>query len=298
MGSEGERLVKGVMAVDLADPVSRARARQAVESLVLDHVTEAKSRMLARRFRALVEADAGGAQIAEDLERLAARLRQLDPHYAGKGGILRKLFKRNEDRAQGFVAAREDFKTITDSLSRSSSVLRQNSVALEAFEADAAAEARQVVASIERADALAAALSASIMDARSVAEMADVVTFAEREVLIPLEEHRQHLQSLRAVNQQMLFSLAMLRETNAALIQNIQQITLATRGILAATSLRTTADGPASEDLSLNDSLEELSRALDAHTTWRKKSLARKSEALRELQNLSHEAFGSSDYVS
>ena len=298
MDNEGERLVKAVMDVNLADPVSRARARQAVEALASDHVTEAKSRMLARRFRALVEADAGGAQIAEDLEHLAARLRQLDPHYAGKSGILRKLFKRNEDRTQRFVAAREDFKTITDSLSRSSAVLRQNSVALEAFEADAAAEARQVVTSIERADALAAALSASITDARSVAKMADVVTFAEREVLIPLEEHRQHLQSLRAVNQQMLFSLAMLRETNAALIQNIQQITLATRGILAATSLRTTADGPASEDLSLNDSLEELSRALDAHTTWRKKSLARKSEALRELQNLSNEAFGPNDYVS
>ena len=298
MDSEGERLVKAVMDVNLADPVSRARARQAAESLVSDHVTEAKSRMLARRFRALVEADAGGAQIAEDLERLAARLRQLDPHYTGKSGALRRLFKRKEDRTQRFVAAREDFKTITDSLSRSSAVLRQNSVALEAFEVDAAAEARQVAASIERADALSATLSASIRDAKLAAEKADVVSFAEREVLIPLEEHRQHLQSLRAVNQQMLFSLAMLRETNAALIQNIQQITLATRGILAATSLRTTPDGPASEDLSLNDSLEELSRALDAHTAWRKENLAKRSEALQELQNLSSEAFGSSDYVS
>ena len=298
MDSEGERLVKAVMDVNLADPVSRARARQAAESLASDHVTEAKSRMLARRFRALVEADAGGAQIAEDLERLAARLRQLDPHYAGKSGALCRLFKRKEDRAQRFVAAREDFKTITDSLSRSSAVLRQNSVALEAFEVDAAAEARQVAANIERADALSATLSASIRDAKLAAEKADVVSFAEREVLIPLEEHRQHLLSLRAVNQQMLFSLAMLRETNAALIQNIQQITLATRGILAATSLRTTPDGPASEDLSLNDSLEELSRALDAHTAWRKENLAKRSEALQELQNLSSEAFGSSDYVS
>lgn len=298
MDSEGERLVKAVMDVNLADPVSRARARQAAESLASDHVTEAKSRMLARRFRALVEADAGGAQIAEDLERLAARLRQLDPHYAGKSGALRRLFKRKEDRAQRFVAAREDFKTITDSLSRSSAVLRQNSVALEAFEVDAAAEARQVAANIERADALSATLSASIRDAKLAAEKADVIGFAEREVLIPLEEHRQHLLSLRAVNQQMLFSLAMLRETNAALIQNIQQITLATRGILAATSLRTTPDGPASEDLSLNDSLEKLSRALDAHTAWRKENLARRSEALQELQNLSSEAFGSSDYVS
>lgn len=298
MDSEGERLVKAVMDVNLADPVSRARARQAAESLASDHVTEAKSRMLARRFRALVEADAGGAQIAEDLERLAARLRQLDPHYTGKSGALRRLFKRKEDRTQRFVAAREDFKTITDSLSRSSAVLRQNSVALEAFEVDAAAEARQVAANIERADALSATLSASIGDAKLAAEKADVVSFAEREVLIPLEEHRQHLLSLRAVNQQMLFSLAMLRETNAALIQNIQQITLATRGILAATSLRTTPDGPASEDLSLNDSLEELSRALDAHTAWRKENLAKRSEALQELQNLSSEAFGSSDYVS
>lgn len=298
MDSEGERLVKAVMDVNLADPVSRARARQAAESLASDHVTEAKSRMLARRFRALVEADAGGAQIADDLERLAARLRQLDPHYTGKSGALRRLFKRKEDRAQRFVAAREDFKTITDSLSRSSAVLRQNSVALEAFEVDAAAEARQVAANIERADALSATLSASIGDAKLAAEKADVVSFAEREVLIPLEEHRQHLLSLRAVNQQMLFSLAMLRETNAALIQNIQQITLATRGILAATSLRTTPDGPASEDLSLNDSLEELSRALDAHTAWRKENLAKRSEALQELQNLSSEAFGSSDYVS
>lgn len=298
MDNEGERLVKAVMDVNLADPVSRARARQAAESLASDHVTEAKSRMLARRFRALVEADAGGAQIAEDLERLAARLRQLDPHYTGKSGALRRLFKRKEDRTQRFVAAREDFKTITDSLSRSSAVLRQNSVALEAFEVDAAAEARQVAANIERADALSATLSASIRDVKLAAEKADVVSFAEREVLIPLEEHRQHLLSLRAVNQQMLFSLAMLRETNAALIQNIQQITLATRGILAATSLRTTPDGPASEDLSLNDSLEELSRALDAHTAWRKENLAKRSEALQELQNLSSEAFGSSDYVS
>ena len=67
-------------------------------------------------------------------------------------------------------------------------------------------EARQVAANIERADALSATLSASIGDAKLAAEKADVVSFAEREVLIPLEEHRQPLQSLRAVNQQMLFS--------------------------------------------------------------------------------------------
>lgn len=290
MDTEGERLVQAVMDVDLADPASRARARRMAESLTAGQVTEAKSRMLARRFRALVEADAGSKQIAEDLERLASRMRQLDPQYAG-GGILRRLFPRKERTAEQFVAAREDLKAIVSSLTRSSAVLRQNSVALEGFEADAAEEARHVAAGLTRVHDLTSALSAHVDATRSAAGEADVAQFVEREILVPLQEHHQHLLSLRAVNQQMLFSLLVLRENNEALIHNIQQITRATKAILAATSLRTTPDGPASDDAALNDSLGELSRALDAHAVWRKESQAKRSEALRDLQDLSGETF-------
>ena len=247
-------------------------------------------------------------------------------------------FKQNKGLAYGFMAGIDaclhldadiivntdadnqysgaDIETIVASLARAAETLRQNDVALDGFEADVRSEAQQIAADIELADDFEEALVAGLARAQATPGMANVASFAQMEVLSPLEQQRQYLQSLRAVNQQMALSLAILRENNAALIQNVRYVTVAAKHALeTAVMVRRSQkildtlkgaqkepSSPGAQDPSaapsmadLDESLGELSRTLEGHEAWRKQASARKADALTELEDLSARAFGEGD---
>ena len=177
-------------------------------------------------------------------------------------------------------------------------------------------EAQQIAADIELADDFEEALVAGLARAQATPGMANVASFAQMEVLSPLEQQRQYLQSLRAVNQQMALSLAILRENNAALIQNVRYVTVAAKHALETAvmvrrsqkildTLKGSQQEPSSPDAQgpsaapsmadLDESLGELSRTLEGHEAWRKQASARKADALTELEDLSARAFGEGD---
>lgn len=312
--SEGARLAQRVMAVDLADHASRAQARRTVERLAGKMPSDVKCRMYDRRIRLLALADAGNAKVADDMARLMTELRKLSP-TEGRG-FLGKLFDSPEKRLERILAARADIETIVASLARAAETLRQNDVALDGFEADMRSEAQQIAADIELADDFEEALVAGLARAQATPGMANVASFAQMEVLSPLEQQRQYLQSLRAVNQQMALSLAILRENNAALIQNVRYVTVAAKHALeTAVMVRRSQkildtlkgaqkepSSPGAQDPSaapsmadLDESLGELSRTLEGHEAWRKQASARKADALTELEDLSARAFGEGD---
>lgn len=164
-----ERQVESVLSVDLANPVSRARAREAVEKLSMDSASAARSRLLERRIIALAQADSGGTRIATELEMLAARARELDATYVQprRQGLL-KLSPAPKKKPTGSPRDTiNEIKGIVNSLSRSAEVLRQNHVAFDGFAGDLSAEHQRIVSDVERADDFKSALIAAIENAKA-----------------------------------------------------------------------------------------------------------------------------------
>ena len=302
--TEGEQLALAAMAVDLADPASRARVRGTVDRFGEGGSSATRSRMLSKRLRVLALADTSNSKAAADLQRLASTIRQLDPsrRSGGRRGVLRRLFSPTRKKLDKLNATRKDIEVLLTALSGSAEALRQSEVALDGFEADIREEHALITKDIELADDYEAALVSALQKTKSGATDQSAVRFVENEVLFPLEQHRQLLRSLLAVNQQAAASLSILRETNLSLIQNIRLVTLATRHSLDTSALlrrmqeARNAEGDDEEGHmpgmeAFEDSLDELSRALDEHDAWRAKSLSKRDGALQALDDLGQRAF-------
>ena len=313
LASDVERRVEAVMSVDVANPASRARAREAVEELASKSAAAARSRMLGRRLMALAQADAGDGRVTKELQRLAAKARELDSSYARsrRRGLLGRFGRTPKSDASGMRVTMGELNDIVTTLSGSAEVLRQNDVAFDGFAADLRAEAQRIAQDEEQADQFHAALVAAMRRARVEGATPETLRFAETEVLSPLESHRQYLQSLKAINQQATLSLVILRETNDMLIGHVRLIAVAARNSLgiAATLQQPSAGqvgdthrtgvmgGPSSQDgdpagmEALHASLDELFRVLREHDAWRGTSDAKKEEAFLALSELSTEVF-------
>ncbi|MBQ9005091.1 MAG: toxic anion resistance protein [Atopobiaceae bacterium] len=308
---EGERLARTVMEVDLADQASRMRARRTVDQFGEGGTSATRSRMLGKQLRSLAWADASSSKAMADMQRLASKVRQLGiSRDRARPGLVRRLLGLpDKKKFESLSASREEIEGLVASLSGSAEVLRQNSVALDGFESDIRDEREQITKDIALADAFESALVDAVGRAKADQRMSDVVRFVENEVLYHLEQQRSALQTLNAVNQQAAMSLSILRETNDALVQNMQLVTVATRHALDVAALlqrsrevhgegKGATDDDASADTgALQDSLNELMRALDRHEAWRTGSAARRENAFHELQSISERASCDDDYA-
>ena len=73
------------------------------------------------------------------------------------------------------------------------------------------------------ANQLEVALNNAIERAEAEGEDPEKVRFVRQEILFPLEQKRQDLQTLLAVNQQSIVAMSVLRENNRALMTNIDR---------------------------------------------------------------------------
>ncbi len=316
--SESDREVAAVMAVNVADPASRARARATVEQLAGDSAAAARSQLLEKRILAMAQADTGSDRIATDLQRLAKKARELDATYTRprRPGLLKRFMGTPKRKVANTRATLDELNDIVNTLFSSAEILRQNEVAFAAFSADLSAEAQRIAADVKRADELKVALTSAIERAQTNGISAETIRFAQGEVLFPLESHRQFLQSLKAINQQATVSLVILRETNAMLISHVRLIALAARNTLdvATTLQRRSAEressqgggssrsGSSSDEDHLSSdtdaftkSLDELYRVLHEHDVWRSTSQPRKEKAIVSLSELSNGVFDAAD---
>ena len=195
-----------------------------------------------------------------------------------------------------------ELEDLVTSLVGSEEVLRQNSVALDGYDADITEESERVAADIDQADDFEAALVAAIDKAKREGADPAKVHFVENEVLFPLEHQRQYLQSLLAVNQQAALSLSILRETNVALINNVRIITLATKhSVGIAKTLRSFSAGGGASPVgtpsstpgmaALEASIDDLFAAFERHDLWHAEVTAKTQEAVGELQDLTEKVF-------
>lgn len=325
--SIAQREAQLVLSVNLADPASRARARLVIDILQGGGAVATKSRLLSKRILTLARADSGTSRIIADLEALARKVKSLGLPRAtpSRRSFMGKLFgsvEKRESLEEGLArlkASRTEIEHIISSLTASAEVLRQNEVALGRYEIDIRTETRRISDDIAMAEEFEPALVAAIDAARRDNAEAASIRFAEREVLLPLEQQRQQLQTLLAVNQQAALSLSLLKETNQTLINHVRDITWATRHAMDTamlldrtleerrikelqTQTNTWGDPTHAQTVKslsgmseLQTSLDELYTALEYHDVWQQKATAKTTKALGELQSLSAQVFEGTD---
>lgn len=226
-GSAMEKQADAIMAIDLSDIQSRDKARQAIEQLGAGTtaLTASKSRMTASSIRSLAEEGSGGKEIASNLSELAIRMRKLDPSKVdfSRKGLLSKFHDPVERYFEQFKSARSEIETVMVSLKHGRDTLAADNVELERQEVTLVKDSQTLAKELDMANQLEAALNDAIERAEEEGVDPEKVRFVRQEILFPLEQKRQDLQTLLAVNQQGIVAMSVLRENNRALMTNIDR---------------------------------------------------------------------------
>ena len=226
-GNAMEQQADALMSIDLSDMQSRDKARQAIEQLGAGTtaLSASQSRMTASSIKSIAEEGAGGKEIATNLSDLAIRMRKLDPSkidFARKG-LLSKFHDPVEKYFEQFKSAREEIESVMVSLKRGRDTLAADNVELERQEVSLVKDSQTLAKELDMANQLEVALNDAIDRAEGEGVDPEKVRFVRQEILFPLEQKRQDLQTLLAVNQQGIVAMSVLRENNRALMTNIDR---------------------------------------------------------------------------
>jgi len=226
-GSAVERQADAIMSIDLSDIQSRDSARQAIEALGSGSTaySASQSRMTATTLQQLAAQETDGSEIASNLSELAIRMRRLDPSKIdfGRKGIFSRLHDPVERYFEQFKSARTEIEAVMVSLKRGRDTLAADNIELERQEVALVKDSQTLAKELDMADQLEAALTDAIERAEAEGVDPEKVRFVRQEILFPLEQKRQDLQTLLAVNQQGIVAMSVLRENNRALMTNIDR---------------------------------------------------------------------------
>lgn len=226
-GSVADQQADAIMSIDLSDLQSREQARRAIEQLGAGTtaLSASQSRMTATSLQALAEQGTNGSEIANSLSDLAIRMRRLDPSHIdfARKGLLSRLHDPVERYFEQFRSARAEIETVMVSLKHGRDTLAADNVELERQEVTLVKDSQQLAKELDMANQLEDALTAAIERAEAEGVDPERVRFVRQEILFPLEQKRQDLQTLLAVNQQGIVAMSVLRENNRALMTNIDR---------------------------------------------------------------------------
>ena len=226
-GSVADQQADAIMSIDLSDLQSREQARRAIEQLGAGTtaLSASQSRMTATSLQALAEQGTNGSEIASSLSDLAIRMRRLDPSHIdfARKGLLSRLHDPVERYFEQFRSARAEIETVMVSLKHGRDTLAADNVELERQEVTLVKDSQQLAKELDMANQLEDALTAAIERAEAEGVDPERVRFVRQEILFPLEQKRQDLQTLLAVNQQGIVAMSVLRENNRALMTNIDR---------------------------------------------------------------------------
>lgn len=222
-----EQRAESIMSVDMSDLNSRREIRAAIDALGQGTTASSASNssLMATSLKSLAESDGYGKEISGSLSDLAIRMKRLDPSHIdfARKGFLAKLYDPVERYFEQFKSARSEIETVMVSLKRGRDTLAADNVELERQEVSLLKDSQTLAKEIEVADQLQASLVTAIEKAESTGEDPEKVRFVRQEVLFPLEQKRQDMQTLLAVNQQGIVAMSVLRENNRALMTNIDR---------------------------------------------------------------------------
>ena len=217
-----------IMKVDLDSIEDRRAITRAVEDLGSDLVRQSttKNEMLSRRMVELGKAGSEGSEVANGLEDLAIKMKELDPSLVdfAKTGFFAKIFDPVQRYFNRYKTADGEIAAIVKSLDRGREALRNDNVTLELEEDSMRDLTKQLNEQIEMARDLDTYLSNAVTQAKAAGEVDEErIKFVEEEVIFPLRQKIMDFQQLLVVNQQGIVSMNVIRRNNLELIRAVDR---------------------------------------------------------------------------
>lgn len=217
-----------ILEVDLESIEGRREIIQAVETLGQDITLQssAKNEMLARRMMELTNEGGESGEVAQNLEELAIKMRDLDPSHVdfAKTGLLAKVFNPVRRYFRRYKTVDAEISDIVESLENGKATLKNDNVTLELEEDSMRSLTKQLNQQIELATDLDSYLSAAVEKAKAEGTSDETrIKFVEEEVIFPLRQKILDFQQLQTVNQQGIVSMNIIRRNNLELVRAVER---------------------------------------------------------------------------
>lgn len=220
------------MAVDLDSLAQRREFVQVVETFGSDLMRQSQSKnsILQKRMGEFSRAGGESGEIAQGLEDLSIRMRDLDPSGLDftKTGFLGKVFNPIRRYFEKFKTADAEIAGIVKTLEKGRKVLKNDNTTLEIERAAMRDLTKQLTQKIELGSQLDSYLANAVENARISGDSEERIKFVEEEILFPLRQRLMDFQQLLVVNQQGIIAMEVIRKNNLELIRAVDRAQMVT----------------------------------------------------------------------
>ena len=224
-----EQQADTIINVDLGDLQQRRDFTGAVESLGSQayDVSRSENTMLKKRMADLSH-DSQSAQVANTLEELTLKMKDLDPSNIdfAKKGLFGKISNPVRRYFEKYKTADAEIDDILKSLDKSRKSLSADNTTLELEEVKMTNTAKKLQKDIETGMKIDDALQRAIEKEESnpsSPDSAQRVKFAKEEILFPLRQKVMDMQQMQVVSQQGIIAMEVIRRNNSELIRSVQR---------------------------------------------------------------------------
>ena len=221
-----------IMAVDLDSLAQRREFVQVVETFGADLMRQSQSKnsILQKRMGDFSRAGGESGEIAQGLEDLSIKMRDLDPSGLDftKTGFLGKVFNPIRRYFEKFKTADAEIAGIVKTLEKGRKILKNDNTTLEIERAAMRDLTKQLTQKIELGSQLDSYLTNAVENARISGESEERVKFVEEEILFPLRQRLMDFQQLLVVNQQGIIAMEVIRKNNLELIRAVDRAQMVT----------------------------------------------------------------------
>ena len=221
-----------IMAVDLDSLAQRREFVQVVETFGSDLMRQSQSKnsILKKRMGEFSSAGGESGEIAQGLQDLSIRMRDLDPSGLDftKTGFLGKVFNPIRRYFEKFKTADAEIAGILKTLEKGRKVLKNDNTTLEIERAAMRDLTKQLTQKIELGSQLDSYLANAVENARISGDSEERIQFVEEEILFPLRQRLMDFQQLLVVNQQGIIAMEVIRKNNLELIRAVDRAQMVT----------------------------------------------------------------------
>ncbi|MDR1038841.1 MAG: toxic anion resistance protein [Deltaproteobacteria bacterium] len=228
IAEQAESNAKAVM--ECEDPSSDqakkiASLMDAFGAEALRNSNSTNNQLLQTSMGQLAKAGEGGDQVSKTLMSLQQEIKQLDPSgvdFSGKGFLrlfsnpIKKYFSR-------YQKSENVINSIIESLEIGKQTLLKDNVSLKSEQDALRANTKRLKTDLELGTAMDKAIDDKVAAAKAAGADQDKITFIENEILFPLRQRLQDMQTLQVVNQQGFMAMEVVKRNNNELVRGVDR---------------------------------------------------------------------------
>jgi uncharacterized protein YaaN involved in tellurite resistance len=225
---QAEKNAAAIMEIDEPSSDKAAQIKGLMEAFGRESMVEsgsANNQLLKTSVGELAKAGEGGDEVSKTLMSLQNEIKSLDPsgvNFSGKGFLsifsnpVKKYFAKYQ-KSENVIGS------IVESLEKGKQTLITDNSSLKNEQTAIRAVTHKLKTDLELGAAMDKAIDAKVAEAKASGADPDKISFVENEILFPLRQRIQDMQTLQVVNQQGFMAMEVIQRNNNELIRGVDR---------------------------------------------------------------------------